>query len=305
MHRGRLLRHTVLTILIFFPFTYMLFLFKRTSSSINTSTSSDALRKSNAHQLSNVQATDQKKVVRKTNAFRCKSKKSIVDGMLMSQSKEDEELLYVYGFDQICGGTYLEMGGLDGRMYSNSYVFHKALDWKGVLVEASPTNYAKMIKKRPNEIANVNAGICGKEKDLHWVEGGNPVGSGNAVSGFLEFAPETFQQSWWNEEKIKNAKVIKCRTLKNVLKETVGDHFHFDFFALDIEGAEYDALVSIDFSLVSFGVIFVEADGHNPLKNMAVRTLLTSVGYTFIKDHNRSYWFVNNDFGRIYEDLIH
>jgi len=298
MHRGRL-RHTVLTILISFPFTYMLFLFTHTSSSINTSTSSDALRKSNAPQLSNVQALDQKKVVRKTNAFRCKSKKSIDDGMLMSQSKEDEELLYVYGFDQICGGTYLEMGGLDGRIFSNSYVFHKALDWKGVLVEASPTNYAKMIKERPNEIVNVNAGICGEEKDLHWVE------AGGAINGFLEFAPETFQQTWWNEEKIKNAKVIKCRTLKNVLNETVGDHFHFDFFSLDIEGAEYDALMSTDFSLVSFGVIFVESDEHNPLKNMAVRTLLTSAGYTFIKDHNRSYWFVNNDFGRIYEDLIH
>mmetsp|Transcript_24631 Transcript_24631/g.37329 ORF Transcript_24631/g.37329 Transcript_24631/m.37329 type:complete len:197 (-) Transcript_24631:458-1048(-) len=164
MHRGRLLRHTVLTILIFFPFTYMLFLFKRTSSSINTSTSSDALRKSNAHQLSNVQAPDQKKVVRKTNAFRCKSKKSIDDGMLMSQSEEDEELLYVYGFDQICGGTYLEMGGLDGRMFSNSYVFHKALDWKGVLVEASPSNYAKMIEERPNEIAMSMQAFVAKKK---------------------------------------------------------------------------------------------------------------------------------------------
>ena len=239
--------------------------------------------------------------MRKTSAFRCKSKKTLDDDLFKSQDEEDEELLYVYGFDQICGGTYLEMGGLDGKLFSNSYLFHKALDWKGVLVEASPTHYAKMIKNRPNEIANVNAGICGEEKDLHWVNVEGRV----AVGGFLEFAAETFQQQFWAKKDIENAKVIKCRTLKNVLKETVGDHFHFDFFSLDVEGAEYDALMSIDFNLVSFGVVFVESDAHNPLKNVAVRALLTSVGYSFIKEHGRSAWFVNNDFGAIYEELIH
>ena len=282
----------VLAILLFSPFAYTLFLFNRLSSI--------ALRKLNAPDLNPKTVVPSSiRSVRKTNAFRCKSKKTLDDDLFKSQDEEDEELLYVYGFDQICGGTYLEMGGLDGEIFSNSYVFHNALDWKGVLVEASPPNYAKMIKNRPNEIANVNAGICGEEKDLHWVDGND------AVNGFLELAAESFQQQWWTKEHIDNAKVIKCRTLQNVLKETVGDHFHFDFFSLDIEGAEYDALMSIDFNLVSFGVVFVESDEHNPLKNMAVRALLTSVGYSFIKEHHRSAWFVNNDFGAIYEELIH
>ncbi len=244
-----------------------------------------------------------KKVVPKTNAFRCKPKKSF-DKLLMSQSGEDKELLDVYGFGQMCNGTYLEMGGLDGKRFSNSYVFHKALDWKGVLVEASPRNYANMIKERPNEIANVNAGICSEEKDLHWVQTKNRV----AVNGFLEFASESFQRRWWTKEEIENAMVIKCWSLKNVLKGTVGDHFHFDFFSLDIEGAEYEALKSIDFDLVSFGVIFVEVDGKtgpNITKNMGVRRLLTSVGYSFIREHQRSYWFENEDFGVMYGDVIH
>jgi len=40
-----------------------------------------------------------------------------------SQSQEDEKLLG--WFQTMCGGTYLELGGLDGVTYSNSYVFNK------------------------------------------------------------------------------------------------------------------------------------------------------------------------------------
>ena len=234
---------------------------------------------------------------RKTSSFPCPSERKY-EGMLMSQIKEDEELLNRYGFDQICGGTYIEMGALDGKFFSNSYVFNKALDWKGVLIEASPSQYEGLVKNRQNEIATINVGICGEEQDLHWVNKG-PVG------GFIEFATESYKERWWSEDNIKNAQLIRCRTLKDVLSETVGDNFHFDFFSLDVEGAEYDALKSLDFDAVSFGVIFVEADGHNKMKNLAVRQLLTSNGYAFVSESLNSYWFINKDWGTIYEDILH
>jgi hypothetical protein len=46
-----------------------------------------------------------------------------------------------------------------------------------------------------------------------------------------------------------------------------------------IEGAEYEALASLDLDNVAFGIIFIEADKHNERKNLAVRTLLQSNGY--------------------------
>jgi hypothetical protein len=54
--------------------------------------------------------------------------------LLQSQDAEDKTLLN--WFNGLCGGTYIEMGGLDGITYSNSYVFNKSpLNWTGVLVE--------------------------------------------------------------------------------------------------------------------------------------------------------------------------
>jgi len=237
----------------------------------------------------------------KTKASVCNPSRPLEDfdeSWFKSQREEDRKLMKWFG--SLCGGTYLEMGGLDGVWGSNSYVFNNGLDWKGVLIEAAPKNYEDLKKNRQNDLFTVHSGVCGKEQMLHWVDNGNA-----ATQGFQEFASESFQKRWWKEKDIKQAKLVKCRLLKDILFETVGSRFFFDFFSLDIEGAEFEALASLDFDLVSFGIIFVESDSTNELKNMALRRKLESNGYTFIMDFARSYWFVNNDFGRIYSDVIH
>ena len=79
-------------------------------------------------------------------------------------------------------------------------------------------------------------------------------------------------------------------------------------FTLDVEGAEYSVLQSINFDLVGFGIILVEVeaddDENNSMKNMAARNLLESNGYLFLRDKDRSSWFVNKDFGAIYKEMI-
>jgi len=237
--------------------------------------------------------------VAKTKAHRCKERRDY-GAFFRSQRREDKIILREY-FDQICGGTYLEMGGFDGETFSNSYLFHYGLDWNGVLVEASPTNYAKMIQNRPKQTATVNAGVCAEERDLHWVNVKEE--KMGAINGFLEFASESFKKAWWSDDVIQNATIIKCRTLANIFHETVGDHFHFDIFSLDVEGAEFEALQSIDFNLVTFGIILVEADNHNAAKNKNANELLTKNGYKFVQNLQASEWFVNENFTSIYEGI--
>lgn len=235
----------------------------------------------------------------KTAARACEQPVNLHESWYKSQSAEDRHLQR--WFKDICHGTYMEIGGLDGVTFSNTYVYNKGLNWSGVLVEASPMNYQQLVRNRPNEIANVHAGVCEKEMDLHWVQSG----SGPAVGGFQEFAHPDFQKRWWSEDDIKNAQVIKCHTLEQILLDKVGPGFYFDFFSLDVEGAELSVLRSINFDLVGFGVILMEADRHNPTKNMAARELLESNGYMYLEKKSRSEWFVNQDFGAIYKDLIH
>ena len=198
----------------------------------------------------------------------------------------------------LCSGTYLEMGGLNGVRFSNTYVFNKVLGWNGVLVELGPQNFAALQKNRPNEIANVHAGVCGEKKTLHYVEKA-------AVGGIWEFSSPSFRDQWWKGVKLEDTPKIECEPLKDILEKHATNTTYFDFFSLDIEGAELDALFSLDYSRVGFGIIFVEADGHNKMKNNALRTFLEQQGYTFLWSKDRSDWFINNNFHSIYEDLIH
>lgn len=198
----------------------------------------------------------------------------------------------------LCSGTYLEMGGLDGVSFSNTHVFNKVLGWNGVLVELGPKNFAALQKNRPNEIANVNAGVCDKKKTLHYVEY-------EAVGGIWEFSSQSFRDQWWPNVKLEDTPSIKCEPLKDILENHAPNTTYFDFFSLDIEGAEFEALLSLDYSKVGFGIIFVEADGHNKRKNNALRTFLEQRGYTFLWSKDRSDWFINKDFASIYEDRIH
>jgi hypothetical protein len=78
------------------------------------------------------------------------------------------------------------------------------------------------------------------------------------------------------------------------------------FFSLDIEGAEFMALQSIDFTKVGFGIILVEAQvRHNQdLKHLALRSFLENRGYVFMEEYNGSCWFYNSRFGEIYSHLL-
>jgi len=83
-------------------------------------------------------------------------------------------------FNNICDGTYIELGGLDGVRFSNSHAFNKGLGWKGVLIELDDENYKRSVVNRPNEIANINAGVCSVPQALHAVTSGSVS---NAIGG--------------------------------------------------------------------------------------------------------------------------
>lgn len=130
---------------------------------------------------------------------------------------------------------------------------------------------------------------------------------GPPVSGIVEFAPESYRQRWWPKLRPdwSNAHEIDCFPLQDILTEhmsavAVDESWHFDFFSLDVEGAELQVLRSINFNKVSFGIIVLEADEHNERKNLVIRVFLESHGYIFLESKLGSYWFVHQEFDQIY-----
>jgi len=235
-----------------------------------------------------------------TSAWKSLTPVDIPNHYYKSQQGEDE--LLMGWFRNLCGGTYLEMGGLDGVLYSNSYVFNRALDWKGVLVELMSFNYEKLVANRPDEIARLNAGVCDESQTLHYY--GTEEHSG-AIGGIYEFSSPAFREMFWEDVALDDPRVkeIRCDTLDSLLLENAPGTTFFDFFSLDVEGGELSVLRSIDFDRVSFGVIFFEVRGSQVLESMVARLFLESKGYTFLFENQGSYWFANSNFHEIYKDL--
>jgi FkbM family methyltransferase len=240
------------------------------------------------------------KVYFKTTAKKCLLK-DLDDKYYKSQSGEDKKLMKWFG--TICEGSYIEMGALDGVKYSNSYVFNKGLKWRGVMIELMKNNFDKLVRNRQSEIATINAGVCDVPRTLHYTD--NAIGP--AVGGIYEFSTQSFRERWWKNISLDSPSVheIECNTLDSLLLRHAPENVFFDFFSLDVEGAEFAVLQSVDWKRIGFGIIFVEAGHYNEMKNLAMRGLVESQGYTFLEDFHRSYWFVNKDFHEIYKDLVH
>ena len=161
-------------------------------------------------------------------------------------------------FNLLCEGTYMEIGGLDGVQFSNTFVFNKALKWKGVLVELKKSNYQKLEVNRPNDVT-IHGGVCSEAQVLHWCC--SHLGD-TAVSGIYEFSSPSFRQKWWGGVAVEDMDEIDCNTLDSLLLTHSKETTYFDFWTLDVEGAEFEVLKSVDFDRIGFGVVVVEADEH-------------------------------------------
>lgn len=249
-----------------------------------------------------------------TSATACKSSNVEVlmeEGYLKSQQGEDKCLFSF--FNGLCGGKYMEMGALDGIRFSNTYAFYASpgLDWRGVNVELTPENYNKLIINRPLDIANVHAAVCDVPQTLHYVDVSKKV---NAVSGIWEFASDAHKKQWFGSTNLADTKfpttTIECNPLQSILDQVFEEEkVFFDFYSLDVEGAELSVLKSIDFGRTGFGILVVE--GREKVEdNREVVDFLASKGYDqFTKDGcggsgHRNLWYINRNFGKIYENVL-
>jgi len=236
------------------------------------------------------------------SSFRCKTVdlktlKNTIKQFSRSQSQEDS-FIFDSWFKGICGGTYVELGALDGVRYSNSHLYLHGFDWHGVLIEPNPDSFEALQSNRPKDEL-FNHAVCSRETEVHFVRGASL-----AVTGVYEFMAPSFRAAWHPNLKVSKLAKIKCKPLSAILEESSLSKRHVDFLSVDVEGGEYEVLKTVDFEKHQFGVIFYEADGHDPLKNEAIKCYLERNGYPFRVHTLRSNFHTNARWDEIYADLL-
>lgn len=163
-------------------------------------------------------------------------------------------------------GYFIELGGADGVIHSNTYYMEKELDWNGICIEPNPKYHEDLKKNR-----NCHKEFCpvysssGKEVEFSVVNCGELSGISNHMGRIGDY-------------KVTNKIMLKTKTLTEILDKYNAPRY-IDYLSLDVEGAELEVLKGLDFNKYTIGYICLE---HNfrPYRNK-IKNFLKNKKYIF------------------------
>ena len=175
------------------------------------------------------------------------------------------------------GGTFVELGALDGVTGSNTYALEKCLNWRGLLIEANPESYAKL-QVSGRKAAKVHSAVCPRPGYV------NVTAHGSVFAGMPSEMSAAYIRSWGRHIPQRHAVVeVPCRSLTSLMQDN-GLPSGADFLSLDVQGAEELVLSAVDPAV--FKVIMVEMDGFDKAKQRRIHSLILKAG---LKQANKSF----------------
>ena len=107
--------------------------------------------------------------------------------------------------------TFVELGALDGQKFSNTYALEHCLGWRGVLIEADPFNFEKLMNSN-RSATRIHSAVCDE------ATGAIPmiVGRG-AMSGGRASMTEQHVRKWGFGRTGQVIKLVPCKPLHVLL----------------------------------------------------------------------------------------
>lgn len=179
--------------------------------------------------------------------------------MFYSQDKQDEYLENNV-FKGYKNGVFMDVGAHDGIDINNTLFFEKYHNWSGINVEPIKDVYNRLVINRPNCI-NINCAVSDNDEINDFIYN---IGYTEMISGLKKSYHSKHYDRLHYENIIygSNTKIIKINT-KRI--ETICDEHnikHINYLSVDVEGAEFDVIKSINFNKVFIDVIGFENNYH-------------------------------------------
>jgi FkbM family methyltransferase len=175
--------------------------------------------------------------------------------MYHSQDKQDQ-FLEENIFRGYKNGIFVDVGAHDGITINNTLFFEKERNWTGINVEPIPSVFEKLKESRPNCI-NLNIAVDEKDSTADFILN---IGHTEMISGLSSSYDvrhharrEVENSMYGSKSSVIN---VKTKTLKSILSEN--DIKHVNYLSIDVEGAEFSVIKSIDFNNIFIDVIGFE-----------------------------------------------
>lgn len=177
-----------------------------------------------------------------------------------SSRGEDAAVLHTFFTDRVTrqplrGGTFLEIGGVNGLTESNTWIFESCAGWQGVLVEGHPKFFTSLRRHRPRSL-NLRMAACPATSG--WV---NYTFSRDTTAGVLSTSGATASAEAMSR---RRSMEVECGNLGHRLMHL--GVTRLDFASIDVEGSELMVTKSLEIPGLSLGVVLVEVrnDGQRP-----------------------------------------
>ena len=175
----------------------------------------------------------------------------------MNYSQNNEQEIIINLFKGKRDGTFLDIGANDGVTLSNTFALANNYGWTGLLVEASPKAYERLLKNYElidRDIDFQNVAIGKEDGTMQFWESGELLNKGDIalVSSGVKSELDRWISLNMPFEKIK----VPMTSVATMLSRS--RHTHFDLLSLDIEGMELEVLPQIDFKALKIQVAVIE-----------------------------------------------
>ena len=199
-----------------------------------------------------------------------------VDGV-HSYGHEGEDMILRRLFIKRERGFYVDVGAHHPRRFSNTYYFYRQ-GWCGINIDATPGSMRAFEKWRPRDI-NLEIAVANTTKELTFFTFDEP-----ALNSFDESLSRARDKEQPRVVRIIQEQKIKTQTLKEVLAQHLPAGQPIDILSVDVEGLDYDVLLSNDWSKYRPECVLVECFGvlWEDLAADAACKLLQSYGYQMI-----------------------
>lgn len=200
-----------------------------------------------------------------------------------SQFGEEDLVVEMFGWQEKTAGIYVEIGAFDGITFSNTLSLHSCLGWSGMLIEGSPRNFERLRRNlattRPSNVVVHFGAVCAPpESNLTFLTGKQTgLAEHGAADGDAKHLKPTAQHM---SQRQYGTTTVPCKPMSWYL-ESLGSS-HVDFFSLDVEGAELEVLLTMNFKEVSVEVFMIELlerSESDQQRNWKVINLMANLGY--------------------------
>jgi FkbM family methyltransferase len=171
-----------------------------------------------------------------------------------SRSQLGQDYLAQASIGNTSSGFFVEIGGGDPIIASNSYLLQKSFKWRGIIVEPNPELIKKTLEIRcQNEEVSVYPFALSKNNGYE-----NFLPSG-MLGTFERYIDGDFHSEQRNKlKKSKGVIQVETKTPATFIKDC--DISIIDFMSIDTEGSEWEIIVNWPFDVIQPKVICIEVN---------------------------------------------